>query len=310
MRSAAKGATVPAMDLRAFTVHRAERRIDVTTVRGAGEDAHVLTGPAHDRLEPLLAALWARLPGGPARLAVDVFARSLAQGEGPTSAADFAAVVEPLAQLARAIRGELLARTPDAPGLGPSDAGFWDPLFLADAGGWELGRPSPPLASWFSAHVPKDLRALVPGCGRGHEARLLAGLGARVTAIDLSPTAIARAIAVTDPALRVDFQVRDLFTLPRAPAFDLVVEHTCFCAIDPARREEYVDLVADVLVPGGELVGVFYAHGRPGGPPFTTSADEVASRFARRFELLALATATDSTLVRHGHELLGRLRRR
>ena len=76
----------------------------------------------------------------------------------------------------------------------------------------------------------------------------------------------------------------DLFELGRTPArYDLIAEHTCFCAIDPLRRDEYVDQVAAALVPGGALVGLFYAHGRPGGPPFTVDADELRARFGRRF---------------------------
>lgn len=294
------------MDLREFSIDPRERRISAVVVSARGARPRDLDAAAYARLAPAVDALWAQLPGRPERARVDVFGRRV---ELDGRAADYAALADPLAPVARLIRGELYVRSPDVVGVTPSDAGFWDPLFAADLGGWELGRASPPLADWFQGEDLTGLRALVPGCGRGHEARLLAGLGARVDAIDLAPTAIAQAIEATAPGLAIDFQVRDLFALPRVPTYDLVVEHTCFCAIDPARREEYVEVCADVLRPGGELVGVFYAHGRPGGPPFTTSADEVRARFGRRFEVLALAPALGSTLVRHGHELFGRLRR-
>ncbi|MFY0538815.1 hypothetical protein [Nannocystis pusilla] len=46
-----------------------------------------------------------------------------------------------IAPVARAIRAELFVRTPDVAGANPGEARFWDPLFAADAGGWELGRP-------------------------------------------------------------------------------------------------------------------------------------------------------------------------
>lgn len=310
------------MDLRSFKVHRPDRHVRAVVVGARGEHGRDLEGPAFDRVDAVAAALWTALErraGAPVRaLAVDAVARaatlSLDDRERPglrLAGSEFEALVDLLAPVARTIRGELFQRGADAPGLGPSDPGFWEPLFAADAGGWELGRPAPPLATWFSEHSPKDMRTLVVGCGRGHEARLLARLGARVTAIDFAPTALAHARAATDPALAVDYQLRDLFTLAGGPpAFDLVVEHTCFCAIDPARRDEYVDVVADVLVPGGALVGLFYAHGRPGGPPFTTSRDEVAARFARRFDVVRLDVAAGSILVRHRQELLAELRRR
>lgn len=310
------------MDLRSFKLHRLGRHIRAVTVGGRGEEGRDLHADAFTRVDAVAAPLWAaleRIAGAPVR-AVAIDAHGLQAtlsvddeaSPGRKLAGDaFAAIVDHVAPVARAIRGELHARKLDVPGLTPSDPGFWDPLF-ADAGdGWELGRAAPPLVAWLSEHVPKDLRVLVVGCGRGHEARALAELGARVTAIDFAPSAIAEARARTDPALAIDFQQRDLFTLRGGPpAFDLVVEHTCFCAIDPARRDEYVDAVADVLVPGGRLVGLFYAHGRPGGPPFTTSREEVEARFARRFEVAALAPARGSVLIRHGQELLGELRRR
>ncbi len=294
------------MDLRELSICPRERTISAVVVSGRGADPRVLDAAAYARLEPATSALWARLPGRPELLRVDVFGREV-QLDGRS--ADYAALADHLAPLARLIRGELYVRSPDVAGATPSDAAFWDPLFAADLGGWELGRASPPLADWFEGKALTGRRALVPGCGRGHEARLLAGLGARVDAIDLAPTAIAQAIAATGPGLAIDFQVRDLFTLPRVPTYDLVVEHTCFCAIDPTRREAYVDVCADVLRPGGELVGVFFAHGRPGGPPFTTTEGEVRALFGGRFEVLTLAPARGSTLVRHGQELFVHLRR-
>lgn len=286
------------------------------------EQGRDLEGEAYARVDAVAEPLWAALErqaGAPVRaLAVDAFARqatlSRADAANPglrLTTAEFEALVDLVAPVARAIRGELLVRAPDVAGAGPGEARFWDPLFVANAGGWELGRAAPPLVTWFSGHVPEGMRALVPGCGRGHEARLLARLGATVTAIDLAPTAIAQAQAMTPPELTIAFAVADLFArMGSPPAFDLVVEHTCFCAIDPARRDDYVTAVADSLQPGGLLVGLFYAHGRPGGPPFTTDRAEVERRFAPRFTIEQLAVAQGSTLIRHGQELFAVMRRR
>lgn len=126
--------------------------------------------------------------------------------------------------------------------------------------------PTPPLARWFADKDLTGKRALVIGCGRGHEARLLAGRGARVVGLDLANDAVIAARALTPPDLAVEFRQGDLFALRGQPAAsDLVVEHTCYCAIGIARREEYVDAIADALVPGGEYVALFYAHGRTEG---------------------------------------------
>jgi SAM-dependent methyltransferase len=225
---------------------------------------------------------------------------------------EHAALAGVLAPVARAILAELRSRSPDLPGATPSQAAFWEQLYREDVeAGWELGRAAPPLADYFLAHPPTGRRVLVLGCGRGHEARLLAGLGATVTAIDLAPAAIAAAVAATPPTLNIDYRIADLFELSQDPArYDLIAEHCCFCAIEPTRRDEYVDSVAGALVPGGALVGLFYAHGRPGGPPFTVDADELRARFGRRFTVETLTPAANSVLGRQGQELLGRFLRR
>ncbi|MBZ5708671.1 methyltransferase domain-containing protein [Nannocystis pusilla] len=310
------------MDLRSFKLHRPDQHVRAVVVGARGEQGRDLEGPAYARVDAVAGPMWAafeRHAGSPVRaVAVDAFARhatlSLADARRPglkLPGSEFEAFVDVVAPVARTIRGELIARAPDVPGAGPGEARFWDPMFAADTGGWELGRAAPPLVTWFSEHVPKGMHALVPGCGRGHEARLLAALEATVTAIDLAPTAIAQAQAMTPPGLPITFAVQDLFTrIGQPPAFDLVVEHTCFCAIDPARRDDYVTAVADALQPRGTLVGLFYAHGRPGGPPFTTDRAEVERRFARRFAIEQLEVAQGSTLIRHRQELFAVMRRR
>lgn len=195
----------------------------------------------------------------------------------------------------------------------PSDPQFWRAHYAQPKQGWEIGRPAPPLERWFAQHSPKAKRALVVGCGRGHEARLLARLGADVVAIDFAPEALdeARALALAD-GVRVDFRLRDLFALPRqAERYRLVVEHCCFCAIDPARRGEYVDVVAEVLEDGGEFVGLLRTNcPRPDGPPFSVDPAEVERLFSPRFVLTHTSVPEDSIAPRLGTELLVHMRRR
>jgi|GEM_PF-438146 len=304
------------MDLRSFKIHRPDQHVRAVLGDHRGEHPRDLYGEAFARVlgaaEPLLTTLAARAGAEVRAVSIDGVARvlRLTTAESPPrplvltghELSDMSAQVAPLA---RAVLRELHARSPDLPGTTPSDADFWDHIYRDEAGGWELGRATPPLAGYFATASPRGLHALVVGCGRGHEARMLAGLGARVTAIDIAPTAIATAKASSPPG--IDYRVQDLFTMPRGPdRFDLVVEHTCYCAIEVARRDEYVDAVADLLVPGGQWVGLFYAHGRPGGPPFTVDAASVRAAFERRFTIDELVVATDSVLVRMGEELLAR----
>jgi hypothetical protein len=69
--------------------------------------------------------------------------------------------------------------------------------------------------------------------------------------------------------------------------FDWVFEHTCFCAIDPALRADYVAAVHASLRPGGRLLAIFYLD--PGndspdeGPPFESTLAELDRLFHSRF---------------------------
>src|SRR6476661_8739482 len=88
-----------------------------------------------------------------------------------------------------------------------NDPAFWETLYREDRAGWDLGQAAPPFASWLAG--PQ-----APSPGQRVEAQ---GLQAKLEQADL---------------FELDMRWRG--------AFDLVVEHTCFCAIDPARRAEYV----------------------------------------------------------------------
>jgi SAM-dependent methyltransferase len=195
-----------------------------------------------------------------------------------------------------------------------SRPGFWEVAYQQDQTGWDLGQAAPPFVALLAGDdAPPPGRLLAPGCGRGHDALLFARHGFDVTGVDFAPSAVEAAMAAAREAgLPATFVEADLFTLGRRwpGGFDYVAEHTCFCAIDPARRPEYVEVVRDLLRPGGELLAIFYAHGRPGGPPYTTSAAEIRALFAPRFVIDSLGPAANSVPRRQGQELFGRLRRR
>jgi len=195
-----------------------------------------------------------------------------------------------------------------------SSADFWEERYRTGQTGWDRGRA----ASAFEALLggptaPAPGRLAVIGCGRGHDARLFARHGFQVTGFDFASSAIdAARDAAGREGVRVEFVQADLFALPEQyhGAFDYVVEHTCFCAIDPARYAEYVSSVARMLRPTGELIGLFVVHGRSGGPPFSTSEAEVRDLFDGPFALDHLEPLPVSGDLRRGPELFARFTRR
>jgi SAM-dependent methyltransferase len=197
---------------------------------------------------------------------------------------------------------------------GPLDASMWDDRWKRADTPWDMGAPAPPLvAALDRGDAASPARVLVPGCGAGHDARFLASRGFDVVGIDVSPAAVerARALAVAEEDLRATFLVADLFAPPASLGrFDVVWEHTCFCAIDPAMRDAYVDAVAELLRPGGRLFGLFFAIRPETGPPFGATPEEIRHRFERRFVVDVLRPATDSHPARAGKELWAAMTRR
>jgi SAM-dependent methyltransferase len=184
---------------------------------------------------------------------------------------------------------------------------YWNSLYLANDTGWDKGRCAPPIERMLAeGHVPAGGRIAVIGCGKGHEALAAARQGFTVTAIDFAVEAIAAVVAgARAAALELSAERLDLFTLPnRFPgAFDAIIEHTCLCAIDPARRPEYIEATAAALKPDGLLLGLLYAHNKPAGPPFAITESEARSSFAARYALTRLRVAPDSFDHRQGFEL-------
>jgi len=185
---------------------------------------------------------------------------------------------------------------------------FWDGLYAMGGDGWELGQPAPALVDFVEQTPPPRGRVAVLGCGRGHDARFLAARGYEVVGYDFSGAAVtaARALAQRD-GVTVEFEQRDIFTLGReaAHAFDGVWEYTCYCAIDPARRPEYVRTVSAIVRPGGWLLACFFPlRTLTAGPPFPVSRAEVRRRFAASFRLERAQAPLRSVRARQGREWL------
>jgi SAM-dependent methyltransferase len=181
---------------------------------------------------------------------------------------------------------------------------------------WDKGAPAPPLAKYLRENALAG-RVLVPGCGKGRDVRLLGSQpNCFPVGLDLSPAAIdeAKRLSVQDgidtPA---NFIVGDFFQLPPEMhgSFDWVVEHTCFCAINPALRPNYVLAAATALREGGKLFGIFYINpDTETGPPFAVTKEELSRLFDPHFTLLDEWVPAESFPGRENRELVRILRKR
>jgi len=156
----------------------------------------------------------------------------------------------------REIQAEFAARG-DA--LGWFEAVYMESDGNTDLISWADLEPNPSFKMWAEKTGLKGRRrkALVVGCGLGDDAKYLHDLGFKVTAFDISPTAIAWAKKLygeTDIA----FEVMDLFQPFRGwlGAFDFVLEVYTIQPLPLEMRPQVVDAIAMFVADAGKLVVV------------------------------------------------------
>ncbi|MEM8867779.1 MAG: methyltransferase [Verrucomicrobiota bacterium] len=163
----------------------------------------------------------------------------------------------------------------------------WNDAYLNENTPWDKGYAAPPLAAYLETRSIAG-RVLVPGCGTGHDVRLLTVHGAEVTGLDIAQSALTK--AETFPLMGNErYEMGDFLDLdPKyLGQFDYVFEHTCLCAIDPELRAAYAEAVPKALAPGGRFLAIFFRKVRDydgEGPPFPISEDEIETLFGENFD--------------------------
>ena len=185
---------------------------------------------------------------------------------------------------------------------------FWEEIYEGGRAGWDLGGPTPAFRRLLQSGSLPPGRMLVTCAGRGHDARAFARHGFQVDAVEFAAEPVRDMHALADPDAPVRIIQADLFTLSQEldGQYDYVLEYTCYCAINPARRPEYADLIARLLKPRGILIAlIFPTTPQPGGPPFYAPVAQVLDLFqARRFKVVQQETPSDSVPQRKDSEAL------
>ncbi len=168
-----------------------------------------------------------------------------------------------------------------------------------------MGMVSPPLAAYIDQLTEKNLRILLPGAGMGYEAVYLAEAGFKaLTVLDIAPYPL-ESLKKRLPASFAGENLieTDFFDFKEGP-FDLVLEHTFFCALPPELRPGYVLKMNALLRQGGKLAGLLFDFPlTPQGPPFGGSKEEYVQLFTPYFHIQVLERATNSIPPRQGSEL-------
>lgn len=178
---------------------------------------------------------------------------------------------------------------------------FWTKSYIESKTGWDIGFPSPPLIE-YCKQIPRETRILIPGGGNAHEWLALRDLGFENThVLDLSPYPITQ-LKERFPDDEKLFMVGDFFS--HEEHYDLVLEQTFFCALDPSLRTDYIQKMKEVISDGGALAGVlFRTEFERVGPPFGGNEDEYRSLFSEEFYLETMEPCRNSIPERMGNEL-------
>jgi SAM-dependent methyltransferase len=140
-----------------------------------------------------------------------------------------------------------------------------------------------PITAWGDIRIPQEVKALARqgkpgsalelGCGIGRLSRYLTKQGLRVTGVDFSPVAIARAQArVAHDDVRPQFLVGDVAHLDAIPGpFDVSFDVGCFHCLDPHGQRAYVSEVFRVLRPAGTHL-IWALDSSPSGMPLSPAA--------------------------------------
>ena len=180
---------------------------------------------------------------------------------------------------------------------------FWDNRYKNRDTGWDLGEISPPLKTYFDQLTNKDLRILIPGGGNSYEAEYLHNNGFKnVFVVDLSKTALNN-IKIRVPSFPSAHLIhKNFFDLEMS--FDLIIEQTFFCAIDPKLRPAYTAKASKLLNKEGKVAGLLFDDIFSNDkPPFGGCKTEYVDYFEPYFNISKMETSYNSHPKRGGREL-------
>ena len=165
--------------------------------------------------------------------------------------------------------------------------------YLLGAAPWDTGISPPELMSFIRSNPAGT--GLDMGCGTGTNALTLARHGWKVTGVDFSTQAIARARRkARKEGLEITFVQGDVSALDELEGpFDLCLDIGCYHSLSASIREGYAERLGRLLRRGGTYL--LYSFLSPKGKPSPRWAEEASLRqhFSGMFEIAAFERGSD-----------------
>ena len=174
-------------------------------------------------------------------------------------------------------------------------ADYWNNLYNTHETNWDIGYPSPAIKGYIDQLTDKNRSILIPGCGNAHEAGYLLAQGfTNITLIDIAPSLTAALEKKFEKELgkRINIITGDFFK--HDGSYQLILEQTFFCALDPSVRKQYVDKMHSLLVKDGHLAGLLFNRTFEDGPPYGGTIAEYRLLFAEHFHIQKLEPCYNS----------------
>ncbi|WP_317897177.1 methyltransferase [Aurantibacillus circumpalustris] len=191
------------------------------------------------------------------------------------------------------------------------DEKYWSDRYRNNDFGWDTGAITNPLKKYFDQLSNKEISILIPGAGNAYEAEYLVNNGfTNVYVCDLSEEPL-KNLKKRCPAFKNEnLLLLDFFKLRQSPfeqsalTFDLIVEQTFFCALNPSLRKKYFEKMSTLLNPGGRLVGVLFDDVlNKDHPPFGGNKEEYLAYIDSSFKIKTFEKCYNSIKPRENREL-------
>jgi SAM-dependent methyltransferase len=183
------------------------------------------------------------------------------------------------------------------------DKNYWQKRWENKQTGWDTGSITTPLKNYFDQLSNKNISILIPGCGNAYEAEYLFEQKFKNTyIIDIAPQALT-SFSTRVPHFPASQLICDDFFNHKGQ-YDLIVEQTFFCALDPAQREAYIQKMHALLKPTGKLIGLlFNIPLNTEHPPFGGNKNEYEKQFSPYFNFKYFDLCYNSIKPRANNEL-------
>lgn len=179
---------------------------------------------------------------------------------------------------------------------------YWENRYTKNETGWDIGVVSTPLQTYIDQLTNKNISILIPGAGNGYEFDYLLNKGFQDTyVIDIAQKPL-DTILERNEIEKKHLIHQDFFE--HNGQYDLIIEQTFFCALDPSLRRNYVTKMLELLKPNGKIIGLLFNFELTlEGPPFGGSKEEYINLFNDYFTIKTLENCYNSIKPRLNREL-------